>query len=180
MTLLKFRGIQVGRSGLLKTVKTVDKSGKMVTIFSGERASFENKIDEGTIQCLKNLVPDVDWTIKKKKKEDQNSRKVEEKDKRKEFKKKKIEDQGLRKDLESDDIDYEDGCLFSSVDEDALVNCISADCCMSAGIAKKFESRYSDKSELMEKGERLIGEVIFTSGKSGKNRIYLVTKKTKI
>jgi hypothetical protein len=51
---------------------------------------------------------------------------------------------------------------------------------MSAGIAKKFESSYSDKSELMEKGERLIGEVIFTSGKSGKNRIYLVTKKTKI
>jgi hypothetical protein len=54
----------------------------MVTIFSGERASFEN---EGTIQYLKNLVPDVDWTIKKKKKEDKNSRKVEEKDKRKEF-----------------------------------------------------------------------------------------------
>jgi hypothetical protein len=31
---------------------------------------------------------------------------------------------------------------------------------MGAGIAKEFESRYGDKSELMEKGERLIGEVI--------------------
>lgn len=197
----QFVGIEIRKEVRLRKQYTVNRNGKTVQIFSMERMHYERvNYDKLDLDSLKTFVGGDTWEPvtrtrlnKDKINEKTGDAKVIRTDtsvhkgKKGEEKKKKIasvfkepEEIKMYEKLNSAGstiIIEKIGNLFS-IESGLIVNCISADVHMGAGIAKDFDRKFRLDKETLKMKKTKVGVAYIINDDTAVSRGYLVTKDT--